>query len=139
MSRIRASLRQAVVEAARGLCAYCRSPESFMGIPFEVDHVIPRSAGGRATLDNLCVSCPTCNRHKASRVTAPDPASGRAAPLYHPNRDQWADHFAWSDDGIRIIGLTPTGRATAEALRFNRPAMITLRRYWMVTGIRPAE
>lgn len=139
MSRIRASLRQVVVESARGVCAYCRSPESLMGVAFEVDHVIQRSAGGRATLDNLCLSCPTCNRHKASRVTAPDPASGRPAPLYHPNRDKWADHFAWSDDGFQIIGLTLTGRATVEALRFNRPAMVTLRQYWIASGTRLVE
>ena len=31
---------------------------------------------------------------------------------------------------MRILGLTPIGRATAEALHFNRPAMTLLRHYW---------
>jgi hypothetical protein len=59
--------------------------------------------------------------------------------LFHPHRDVWSHHFAWSSDGAHIIGLTPTGRATAEALRFNRPAMILLRRYWRATGVQFGE
>ena len=139
MPRIPASLRQKVIEAAHGRCAYCRNPENLMCVVFEVDHVIPRSAGGRTRLDNLCLSCPTCNRCKANRLSALDPASHRPARLFHPNYDQWMEHFEWSQDGAQIIGRTPTGRATVEALRFNRPAMITLRQYWRATGVRLGE
>lgn len=56
-----------------------------MGVTFEVDHVIPRSAGGRSQFDNLCVSCPTCNRHKASRLSGRDPLSGRMVTLFSAN------------------------------------------------------
>ncbi len=136
MARIPASLRQAVTETARGRCAYCHSPQSLMGVPFEIDHVVPRSAGGRTTVDNLCLSCPTCNRHKANRLSATDPVSRRSIRIFHPNHDQWPDHFVWSDDGSQIIGLTPMGRATVEALCFNRPTMCALRLYWIATGVR---
>jgi hypothetical protein len=139
MARIPQAIRQAVMAAAQGRCAYCLSPEQLIGVAFEVDHVIPRSAKGRTQLDNLCLSCPTCNRHKARRLTARDPLSGRAVALFHPHQDVWSHHFAWSPDGAHIIGLTPTGRATAEALRFNRPAMILLRRYWRATGVQFGE
>ncbi len=110
-----------------------------MGVAFEIDHIIPSSAGGRAKFDNLCLSCPTCNRHKAKRLSARDPLSRRIVTLFHPRRDIWSDHFAWSADRARILGLTPTGRATAEALRFNRPAMTLLRRYWRATGVQFGE
>ena len=139
MARIPQALRQAVMAAAQGRCAYCLSPEQMIGVTFEVDHVIPRSAEGRTQLDNLCLSCPTCNRHKARRVAARDPLSGSAVTLFHPPHDVWSHHFAWSTDGAHIIGLTPTGRATAEALRFNRPAMILLRHYWRATGVQFGE
>ena len=135
MARIPQPLRQAVIAAAQGHCAYCLSPEQMMGVAFEIDHVIPRSAGGRTQLDNLCSSCPTYNRHKAKRLTARDPLSRRLVTLFHPKQDLWSHHFAWSADGVQIIGLTPTGRATVEALRCNRPAMILLRRYWRATGV----
>ena len=139
MARIPASLRQVVIEAAQGRCAYCRAPEKFMGVPFEIDHVVPRRAGGRTKADNLCLSCPTCNRYKAHRISAADPASRRSVRLFRPDREKWPDHFEWSEDGTQIFGLTPAGRATVEALRFNRPAMVTLRQYWRATGIRLEE
>ncbi len=107
-----------------------------MGVAFEVDHIIPRSAAGRTRLDNLCLSCPTCNRYKASRRSARDPASGRLVQLFRPNLDQWAEHFEWSADGTQIVGRTPSGRATVEALHFNRPAMSALRQYWRATDVR---
>lgn len=139
MPRILQALRQAVMAAAQGRCAYCLSPEQMMGVTFEVDHVIPRSAGGHTQLGNLCWSCPTCNRHKAKRLSARDALSGRMAPLFHPHQDTWSDHFAWSADGAQILGRTPTGRATVEALRCNRPAMVLLRRYWRATGVQLGE
>jgi hypothetical protein len=59
--------------------------------------------------------------------------------LFHPNQNVWSDDFAWSADGAHIIGLTPTGRATVDVLRFNRSAMILLRRYWRATGVQFGE
>ncbi len=139
MGRIPASLYRIVIGTAQGRCAYCRNPEKLMGALFEIDHIIPRSGGGKTSADNLCLSCPACNRHKANRSRVLDPVSRRLVPLFHPKRDQWSEHFSWSDDFTQIFGLTPTGRATAEALQFNRPAMTTLRQYWRATGIRLGE
>ena len=139
MARIPRALRQAVIAAAQGRCAYCLSPEQLMGVTFEIDHVIPRSAGGPTQLNNLCLSCPTCNRHKAQRLTAHDLLSGRSVRLFRPTQDIWSYHFAWSADGAYILGRTPTGRATVEALQFNRPAMVLLRHYWRATGVQLGE
>jgi hypothetical protein len=108
-----------------------------MGVTFEIDHVMPRSLGGRTTLANLCLCCPTCNRHKAARSHVPDPATGELVPMVHPVRERWEDHFAWNDGATMIVGRTPSGRATIEALRMNRPAVVELRRYWAVTGHHP--
>jgi HNH endonuclease len=108
-----------------------------MGVTFEIDHVTPRGAGGATALANLCLCCPTCNRHKASRTLSADPASGKMVPLFHPIREAWSAHFEWCDGATIIAGWTPTGRATVEALRINRPVMIELRRYWAATGRHP--
>lgn len=136
MPRIPKSLRKAVIESSQGRCAYCHNPENLMGVTFEVDHITPRSTKGKTVIENLCLTCPTCNRHKANRVSAVDPVSNQTVDLFHPNQNRWADHFKWSNDKSEILGLTPTGRATVEALHINRPAMILLRRYWKATGIR---
>lgn len=130
-------LRREVIENARGKCSFCLSEERLMGVTFEVDHIIPRIRGGKTIIENLCLCCPSCNRHKAAKTHAIEPLSDIEVPLFHPNFDKWSEHFEWSDDGTRIIGLTPSGRATIEALKFNRPQMLELRRYWLATGNHP--
>jgi hypothetical protein len=58
-------------------------------------------------------------------------------PLYHLRHQIWAEHFAWSADGCLVIGLTPTGRATVEELKLNRPSVINLRRVLFVLNLHP--
>ncbi len=136
-SRISEHLRDQVRDNAAGRCAYCQSAEELMGIEFEIDHIIPESAGGGTAIDNLCRCCPTCNRHKAARMTALDPQSRNETPLFHPLGQTWQQHFAWSDDGTRVLGLTAIGRATVEALHMNRPVLMQLRRYWVALNLHP--
>jgi len=98
-----------------------------MGVTFGVDHIIPRAAGGKTTQSNLCLCCPTCNRHKAARLQAPDPLGGETIPLFHPIRDTWEEHFEWREGATVLAGRTAIGRTTAQALQMNRPAMVALR------------
>lgn len=104
---------------------------------FEIDHIVPLSAGGETTADNLCLSCPTCNRQKGTRQTALDPLSGQETPLFHPSTQSWGDHFTWSEDGATVIGLTPAGRTTIALLYMNRPVLVQMRRYWVALGLHP--
>jgi len=49
----------------KGACQYCNKKLSF---DFStVDHVIPRSKGGRSTWDNLVLCCAPCNTRKGNR------------------------------------------------------------------------
>jgi len=136
-STVSTQLSLQVHTKAEGRCEYCQAPEELTVTTFEVDHIVPLSAGGATTLDNLCLACPTCNRHKAARQSAPDPETDQSVPLYHPRQQEWSVHFAWSKDATQIVGLTPTGRATVETLQMNRPRMVRLRRLWMKTGHHP--
>lgn len=109
-----------------------------MGVTFEIDHIVPRSAGGATVLANLCLCCPTCNRHKAARTTVADPIGGAMVALFHPVLDAWEEHFEWREVATMIAGRTAKGRATVDALRMNRPAIIELRRYWASSGRHPS-
>ena len=135
--RIPIGLRERVLAEAGGRCAYCLSADALLGMTFEVDHVIPQSTGGKTSADNLCLSCPSCNRYKAARQMALDPLSGEMTPLYHPVLQSWNDHFIWSDEGAILVGLTPAGRATIALLRINRPVLVQMRRYWGALGPHP--
>ncbi|MCB0213760.1 MAG: HNH endonuclease [Anaerolineae bacterium] len=138
-SYIPAQIRKHVLERDRGLCAYCRSSEKLMGITFELDHIVPEAAEGTATIDNLCLSCPNCNRYKGAKQTALDPISKSEVLLFHPLNQIWIEHFSWNYDKTELIGLTPTGRATIQALRINRPRIVQLRYYWVTLDLHPPD
>jgi len=53
--------------------------------------------------------------HKADRMSAADPEDGRITPLFHPLQQWWPEHFVMGEAGD-CRGLTPVGRATAQAL-----------------------
>lgn len=118
-------------------CAYCQTAEHLSVATFEIEHIVPRSAGGATVFENTCLACPTCNRFKADRVAAADPATRQEVPLFHPQRDDWTDHFEWNEDASEIVALTPIGRATIAALRMNRPQLIRVRRMWVAMSEHP--
>jgi hypothetical protein len=122
---ISAGLRRQVVERAGGRCEYCGLTQVGQEAAFHVDHAVPVSAGGPTNLDNLALACVSCSLRKGARRVAPDPQTGGAVALFNPRRDAWRVHFRW--DGVRVVGLTPTGRATVEALRMNRPLAWAIR------------
>jgi hypothetical protein len=130
-------LRNRVAAAARYRCGYCLANEAIVGMPMEVDHLIPESLGGPTELDNLWLACSLCNGHRGNRIAAPDPETGEVVRLYDPRRQPWGDHFRWSATGELVIGRTPTGRATVEALRLNRIVRVVARRAWVGVGWHP--
>lgn len=137
-SHLPAGLRAAIRARAGGHCEYCRLPDAPPNFaPFHCDHCVPEVDGGATVHDNLAWACPACNGAKASASSAPDPQTGRPAPLFNPRRQRWASHFRWSDDRQIVVGRTPTGRATAERLRMNRPAARESRAILALLGLHP--
>jgi hypothetical protein len=120
-------------------CAYCRTAEDLSVAIFEFEHIVPLAAGGDTAYDNLCLSCPTCNRWKADRTMAADPVTQQDARLFHAQHDRWTDHFAWNEDATSLIGLTPIGRATIVLLKMNRPQLLRVRRMWVAMGEHPPD
>jgi hypothetical protein len=131
------SLREEVRSRARGCCEYCRSQERFATHAFSVEHILPLQAGGGDDQANLALACQGCNNHKYTKTESLDPATGTLVPLFHPRRQRWNEHFVWSYDFARILGLTPTGRATVETLRLNREGLVNLRAVLFELGEHP--
>src|SRR5205814_7005989 len=126
--------------AARNRCGFCLSPQHLVMARLEIEHIIPTSKGGGDEEANLWLSCPICNRYKGDRTEATDPDSGRQVPLFNPRLQNWFEHFAWSTDGIRIIGLTPIGRATVAALQLSDDSdVLEVRSYWVLAGWHPPK
>ena len=125
MSLIAAALRDEVVLRASGRCEYCGLSQAGQEATFHIDHVVPRAASGLTEADNLALACVSCSLRKWARQAAPDPETDEEAPLYNPRAQRWADHFRW--DGVVVVPLTPTGRATTATLAMNRPLIVAIR------------
>jgi hypothetical protein len=111
--------KQRVRQRANGLCEYCHSPEKISTSRFTIDHIYPRSLGGSDDLENLALACSRCNQRRYNFIVGRDRETLSILPLFHPRQHQWADHFIWSADGTRILGITATGRATCDRLDMN--------------------
>jgi len=137
--RIPPSLREEVAQRSQRLCEYCRYPEAFSPDSFTIDHIQPRQQGGATTLENLAWACFGCNGRKFTKTTHPDPLTGETAPLFNPRQQPWNEHFAWSEDTTEIIGRSPIGRATIEALSLNRQGVVNLRQLLASAGLHPPK
>ncbi len=118
MSYLSAALRRLVRERANGACEYCGTPEGLTFSAHDVDHVVALKHGGGDDEDNLALSCTACNQHKGTDIASFDSETKTIVPLYNPRRDRWSDHFQVLEH--RILGRTPTGRATSRLLQWNR-------------------
>ncbi len=128
-----------VRQRAKYMCEYCHASEQWQYVPFTVDHVIPLSKGGKNSIENLALACFHCNRQKSDKVIVIHEESGAEVFLFNPRIDYWEEHFVWSTDALKIIGLTAIGQATIIALAFNRQRIINIRAADREVGRHPPE
>lgn len=137
MSNLSENLRQQVRNRAGNRCEYCFSHQDYVMGKLQIDHVFPVSKGGKNTEDNLCLACELCNQYKWTKTTGLDPETGSNVGIFNPRKQKWEEHFSWSEDGTRIIGLTACGRATIVVLKLNNSLALTVRRNWVRAGWHP--
>lgn len=137
--RLPTELREQVRQRAGYLCEYCHTNERWQYVRFTMDHIVPVVAGGSETLENLALACFHCNRRKSNKQTAPDPETGAAIALFNPRLQLWGDHFIWSADGLLVIPLTATGRATVGLMELNRARILEIRRADVEVGRHPPK
>lgn len=77
-------------------CQYCARQLSTREAT--LDHVVPRSKGGKTLWDNIVCCCATCNRKKGGRT----PAEARMMLLSKPVRPDWLPVLT-----IRLNGNIP--------------------------------
>jgi hypothetical protein len=132
-------LRRLVAQDSRYRCGYCQTTQLIIGQPMVPDHIIPETKGGATVRENLWLACRRCNEFKGSRTHVIDPLTEEQVPLFNPRKQSWKVHFAWSEDGTRIIGLTAIGRATVVALHLNDEEIVASRSLWVSGGWHPPD
>ncbi|GAX41921.1 hypothetical protein NIES4075_29180 [Tolypothrix sp. NIES-4075] len=129
-----------VRNAARNRCGYCLSPQHLVMARLEIEHIIPISKGGSNDESNLWLACPLCNGYKSDKTTGIDLETRETVKLFNPRNQVWSEHFCWTEDGLRIVGKTPTGRASVAVLHLSDdPDALEVRSYWVLAGWHPPE
>jgi hypothetical protein len=131
------ALERLVWERARNCCEYCRMPQEYDEITFEIDHIIPKKHGGPTAAENLALACFYCNNRKGPNLSGIDPETGKVTELFNPRRQRWARHFRW--EAPRVVGRTRSGRATVATFVMNLPARVELREVLIENGLFPPD
>ncbi|MGP0069867.1 MAG: HNH endonuclease [Isosphaeraceae bacterium] len=71
---------------AGNCCEYCRMPQEFDEISFEIDHIIAKKHKGPTVAGNLALSCSRCNAYKGSDIAGRDSWTRKLIPLFNPRR-----------------------------------------------------
>lgn len=132
-----AATKDLVCRRAGDRCEYCRLPqEATPFITFHVEHIVAKQhLSDDIDPDDpsgLALSCDRCNAFKGPNLSSIDTDTGEVVPLFHPRNDSWEDHF--TIDGAKIVGISPTGRATARLLNMNDLRRVELRKQWRDEG-----
>ena len=130
-------LSNLVRERALEICEYCRLPEAFSRMPFEVDHITARKHDGKTLLSNLAWSCFYCNSFKGSDLSGIDSKTLRLTRLFRLRRHKWGQHFRWN--GPILVGRTAIGRTTIAVLRINLSARVDHRESLIEEEVFPPE
>jgi hypothetical protein len=126
-------LRELVRQRANHCCEYCRMPQEYDVLPFQIDHIISLKHRGPSDAANLALSCYNCNAYKGPNIAGIDPDTEELTRLFHPRQDSWHEHFLW--DGPNLTSCTAIGRTTIDVLSINLPERVELRRTLISIGI----
>lgn len=86
--------RENIFKAYKFRCAYCG--QTFPLAKLTVDHVIPRSKGGKSVWTNAVPACKVCNNQKADKT----PEQAGMPLLLKPVKPKWINplnNVAWKD------------------------------------------
>lgn len=139
MSHISQKVRNKIIKEAKDRCGYCLTPQYLVPIVFEIEHIIPKAAGGTDEEENLWLACGACNSYKHAKTYGIDPQTKRKVRLFNPRTQNWNRHFEFNFDSTLIIGKTVCGRATVKALKLNNDRSVKMRGLWASVGWFPLK
>jgi HNH endonuclease len=137
VSQISEAVRARVRASAQDRCGYCQSLQKYVLGILEIEHIIPKAAGGSDEEENLWLACRLCNSYKGIQTQGQDPESDRNVKIFNPRFQQWTRHFTWINNGTHIEGITACGRATVIAMQLNNPYAVPVRQAWISAGWHP--
>ncbi len=126
-------VRQYLLEKWNRKCAYCE----LENVPFEVEHIQPRSKGGTDRISNLTIACHDCNQKKGNQDIQ-DFLSGKPDLLHRilkqaksPLKDATAvNSTRWAlFNRLKEMGL-PISTGSGGLTKFNRVRLNLPKTHW---------
>jgi 5-methylcytosine-specific restriction endonuclease McrA len=121
-------IRQYLLEKFQRRCAYCGTTD----VPFEIDHLVPKSRHGSNRVSNLCLSCHACNQLKGDRTAEefghPEVQAQARAPLRDAaavNITRWALY-----DRLQTTGL-PLETGSGGRTQWQRTQRCLPKTHWV--------
>lgn len=139
MSKISNKLDAKIRLQAGNRCGYCLTPQELVSQKLDIEHIFSKEKGGTDDEENLWLACRECNSHKFTKTHGFDSLTFAKVELFNPRKQIWSEHFEWDKSETKIIGKTPCGRATVDALQMNSEWQMTARSWWKTTGMFPPE
>ena len=132
---IPSSIRPEVIERADGQCEYCLIHQDDSEASHQMDHLIATKHGGQSVTANMALACQLCNRYKGSDLAGIDPERSTIVPIFNPRPQNWNEHFEL--EGVRIVGVSSSGRVTVALLHLNSEARLIDREALVLAGRYP--
>lgn len=103
--------RHNVFARDRHICQYCG--DIFSAKDLTLDHVLPKSKGGRTTWENIVTACKPCNHNKGNNLkivpkkmpVKPDfyQIATSKSVVINIKYEEWLTYLNWPDDKIRRV------------------------------------
>lgn len=115
-----------VCQRAGNRCEYCLIPPVCVSVAVSNRSHPGRKARWQVRREQSRLGLSSLQSVKGPNIAGCDPDSSQPGiRLFHPRSDIWGDHFRF--DGARIVGQTPTGRATVHVLAMNAGDSLLIR------------
>lgn len=127
-------IREYLLEKWTRKCAYC----SVENVPFEIEHIQPKSKGGSDRVSNLAIACHDCNQSKGNQDVRdflsgkPDLLNRILKQVKSPLKDaaavnstRWALFRALKETGL------PVSTGTGGQTKFNRTRLNLPKTHWV--------
>jgi len=121
-------VREYLLEKWDRKCAYCGAKD----VPFEVEHILPKSRGGTDRVSNLTLACHECNQAKGNQTAAEFGHPEVQAEAKQSLKDaaavtttRWAVYAVLRDTGL------PVETGTGGRTKYNRTRLGLPKAHWI--------
>lgn len=121
-------VREYLLEKYNRKCCYCGKEN----VPFEVEHITPKSRGGSNRVSNLCLACHACNEAKGNQTATEFGFPNIQTQAKKPLKDAAAvNSVRWAIFGMFKATGMPVEVGTGGRTKFNRTQQDYKKAHWI--------